>query len=34
MVEKDPAHFVMGPKKPKPLPQFVRENEMDELLDE
>ena len=37
LVEKDPAHDVTGPKKPKPLPQFVREAEMDqlfELLDE
>lgn len=34
LVEKDPAHGVKGPKKPKPLPQFVRESEMDELLDE
>ena len=34
LVEKDPAHGVKGPKKSKPLPQFVREAEMDELLDE
>lgn len=34
IVAKDPAHAVIGPKKPKPLPQFVRESEMDELLDE
>jgi integrase/recombinase XerC len=34
LVEKDPAHGVTGPKKPKPLPQFVRESEMDRLLDE
>ena len=34
MVEKDPAHLIEGPKKSKPLPQFVREKEMDELLDE
>ncbi|MBR6277029.1 MAG: tyrosine-type recombinase/integrase [Prevotella sp.] len=33
LVEHDPAHCVTGPKKPKPLPQFVREAEMDELLD-
>ena len=33
LVEKDPAHLVEGPKKTKPLPQFVREKEMDELLD-
>jgi integrase/recombinase XerC len=34
LVAKDPAHNVKGPKKQKPLPQFVRENEMDRLLDE
>ena len=34
LVEKDPAHAVTGPKKSKPLPQFVRESEMDTLLDE
>ena len=34
LVEKDPAHLIEGPKKSKPLPQFVREKEMDELLDE
>jgi len=33
LVASDPAHVVLGPKKPKPLPQFVRESEMDELLD-
>ena len=33
LVEKDPAHLVTGPKKVKPLPQFLREREMDELLD-
>jgi len=33
LVEKDPAHAVVGLKKPKPLPQFVREGEMDRLLD-
>ncbi len=33
LVDKDPAHAVKGPKKSKPLPQFLRENEMDELLD-
>ena len=32
LVERDPAHVVTGPKKSKPLPQFVRESEMDELL--
>jgi len=34
IVKKDPAHGVTGPRKPKPLPQFVREAEMDRLLDE
>lgn len=33
LVDKDPAHAVKGPKKSKPLPQFLRENDMDELLD-
>lgn len=33
LVEKDPAHRVIGPKKEKRLPQFVREEEMDTLLD-
>ena len=34
LVEKDPAHGLVGPKKSKPLPQFVREGEMDRLLDQ
>ena len=34
LVEKDPAHGIIGPKKSKPLPQFVRESEMEQLLDE
>ena len=34
LVEKDPAHVVKGPKKQKPLPQFVREAEMDRLIDQ
>ena len=33
LVNRDPAHCVTGPKKAKPLPQFVREGEMDRLLD-
>ena len=33
LVEKDPAHSITGPKKSKPLPQFLRESEMDRLLD-
>ena len=32
-VERDPAHLVKGPRKSKPLPQFVKEKEMDCLLD-
>ena len=34
LVAKDPAHCVTGPKKDKPLPQFVRESELNTLLDE
>ena len=33
MVNKDPAHMITGPKKRKPLPQFVKEEEINELLD-
>lgn len=33
-VTKDPVHNITGPKKAKPLPQFVKESEMDRLLDE
>ncbi|MBQ8715723.1 MAG: tyrosine-type recombinase/integrase [Prevotella sp.] len=33
LVERDPSHVVRGPKKQKPLPQFVRENEIDRLID-
>ena len=33
LVEHDPVHGLQGPKKDKPLPQFVRESEMDRLLD-
>ena len=33
LVDSDPAHAVEGPKKQKPLPQFVKEREMDELLE-
>lgn len=32
-VDKDPVHALQGPKKDKPLPVFVRESEMNELLD-
>ena len=34
LVSSDPAHAVEGPKKAKPLPQFVKEREMNKLLDE
>ena len=34
LVDKDPAHLVTGPKKKKPLPQFVKEGEMNRLLDD
>jgi integrase/recombinase XerC len=33
-VEADPTRKVVGPKKKKPLPTFVREGDMDRLLDE
>jgi integrase/recombinase XerC len=33
LVKTDPAHAVIGPKKTKPLPQFLREGEMDRLID-
>ena len=32
-VESDPVYSIKSPKKEKPLPQFVKESEMDELLD-
>ena len=34
LIVKDPACGITGPKKSKPLPQFVREAEMDKLFDE
>lgn len=34
MVERDPARCVTGPKKQKPLPQFVKERDMEKLLDQ
>ncbi|MBQ8711793.1 MAG: tyrosine-type recombinase/integrase [Prevotella sp.] len=34
LVKTDPVHGITGPKKSKPLPQFVREEEMNRLLDE
>ena len=33
LVSRDPAHLVKGPKADKPLPYFLREKEMDRLLD-
>lgn len=33
IVNSDPAHTIRGPKKNKPLPQFLRECEMNKLLD-
>ena len=33
LVDRDPYYVVKGPKKQKPLPQFVREEEMNRLLD-
>jgi len=33
LVKIDPAHHVQAPKKQKPLPQFVKEAQMDSLLD-
>lgn len=34
IVSSDPAHNVTGPKKAKPLPQFLRESEMERLFDD
>ena len=34
MVERDPAHMVTGPKTQKVLPQFVKEADMNRLIDE
>ena len=33
LAASDPAHNIRGPKKKKPLPQFVREDDMDRLID-
>ena len=33
LVEKDPVHVIVGPKNSKPLPAFVREQDMNRLLD-
>lgn len=32
LVENDPAHMITGPKKEKPLPKFIREKDMERLL--
>ncbi len=34
LVGKDPAHSVRGPKKDKVLPRFVKESDMDKLIDD
>lgn len=34
LVVKDPVHGIQGPKRKRPLPQFLKESEMDRLLDE
>lgn len=34
LVETDPAYGVNAPKKPRPLPYFIREKDMDHLLDD
>ena len=33
LIEKDPVHGLQGPKRQKPLPQFLKELEMERLLD-
>lgn len=33
-VASDPAHTIKGPKNKKPLPQYLRETEMDRLIDD
>ena len=34
LVERDPVHGIQGSKRKRPLPQFLKEAEMDRLLDE
>ncbi len=34
LVVKDPVHGIQGPKRKRPLPRFLKESEMDRLLDE
>lgn len=33
LIDHDPSYGIRGPKKSKPLPQFVKEKEMDRLID-
>ena len=33
LVSKDPVHGLQGPRRQKPLPQFLKESEMEQLLD-
>ena len=33
LVERDPVHGIQGPKRKRPLPQFLKETEMDRLID-
>lgn len=33
-VEHDPAHHIVGPKKEKPLPKFIKESDMDRLMED
>ncbi len=33
LVSKDPVHSLQGPRRQKPLPQFLKESEMEQLLD-
>ena len=33
MVDRDPSHLVKGPKRQKPLPYFMREDDMNRLID-
>lgn len=32
-IQRDPTHKLQGPKNPRPLPYFLKESEVDELLD-
>ena len=34
LVSADPAHHILAPKKQKPLPQFMKESEIDNLIDD